>query len=161
MGFVSIALELLDHGCSREQFQLRFKPNDATREVLDLLLLNLHRRVYFSPCKSMCCRRPQQLYKIVAKSAVFRDRIKNHYCYYINVVKSRHVEVFADPFALTVQDRIENAERRRRTLGMAGGCLLLLVAHVVGEDEDGTEVIGIISARKADRKQRMRYEQDR
>jgi uncharacterized DUF497 family protein len=38
---------------------------------------------------------------------------------------------------------------------------LLLVAHVVGEDEDGTEVIGIISARKADRKQRMRYEQDR
>jgi uncharacterized DUF497 family protein len=69
--------------------------------------------------------------------------------------------VFADPFALTVQDRIEGAERRWQTLGMAGGFLLLLVAHVVGEDEDGTEVIGIISARKADRKERMRYEQDR
>ncbi len=69
--------------------------------------------------------------------------------------------VFADPFALTVQDRIENAERRLQTLGIAAGYLLLLVAHVVGEDEDGTEVIGIISARKADKKERMRYEQGR
>ena len=63
--------------------------------------------------------------------------------------------------ALTVQDRIKNAERRWQTLGMAAGYLLLLVAHVVGEDEDGTEVIGIVSARKADRKERMRYAQDR
>lgn len=69
--------------------------------------------------------------------------------------------VFADPYAMTVQDRIENFERHWQTLGMAAGQLLLLVAHVVGEDVDGTEVIGIISARKADRKERLRYEQDR
>jgi hypothetical protein len=30
---------------------------------------------------------------------------------------------------------------------MVGGYLVILVAHTVGEDEDGTEVIRIISAR--------------
>jgi uncharacterized DUF497 family protein len=69
--------------------------------------------------------------------------------------------VFADTFALTVQDRIEHGERRWQTLGMVGEHLLLLVAHSVGEDDDGTEVIGIISARKADKKERKRYEQNR
>ena len=41
--------------------------------------------------------------------------------------------------------------------------VLLLVAHMIsdesGDDELPTEVIGIISARKADRKERLRYEQ--
>jgi len=67
--------------------------------------------------------------------------------------------VFADPFALTVQDRIENGEQRWQTIGMVDGHLLLLVAHTVGEDET-TEVIYIISARKADAKERKRYEQE-
>ena len=39
--------------------------------------------------------------------------------------------VFDDPLALTVQDRIENGEQRWQTIGMAGGCLLLLVVHTV------------------------------
>ena len=68
--------------------------------------------------------------------------------------------VFSDPFALTTQDRIEGVERRWQTLGLAGGCLVLLVAHTVDvDDEDGTEVIRIISARVADRKERRRYEE--
>lgn len=67
--------------------------------------------------------------------------------------------VFADPFALVEQDRIEGGEYRWQTLGMVEGCLLLLVAHTV-RDEDGTEIIRIISARRASRKERRRYEQE-
>ncbi len=70
--------------------------------------------------------------------------------------------VFADPMALMAQDRIEGLEQRWQTLGMVGGYLVLLVAHTVGEDDDGVEIIRIISARAADRKERKRYEnQDR
>jgi uncharacterized protein len=65
--------------------------------------------------------------------------------------------VFADPFALMVQDRIENGEQRWQTIGMVDGHLVLLVAHTVAADED-TEIICIISARKADRSERKRYE---
>jgi len=68
--------------------------------------------------------------------------------------------VFADPFALVEQDRIENCERRWQTLGTVGGCLLLLVAHTVQDDEEGIEVIRIISARRAEPKERKRYEQN-
>ncbi len=69
------------------------------------------------------------------------------------------VLVFSDPWALTVQDRMEGGERRWQTLGRAGGCVVLLMAHTVGDDDDGTEVIRIISARVADRKERRRYEE--
>ena len=68
--------------------------------------------------------------------------------------------VFADPFAMVEQDRIENGERRWRTLGTVDGHLLLLVAHTVRNGEDGAEVIRIISARRADSKERKRYEQN-
>jgi uncharacterized DUF497 family protein len=68
--------------------------------------------------------------------------------------------VFADPFLLMQQDRIENGERRWQSIGMVDAYLVLLVAHTTGEDDD-TEVIRIISARKAEPKERKRYEQDR
>ena len=68
------------------------------------------------------------------------------------------IAVFTDPFAMMSQDRIEGGELRWQTLGMVGGCLVLLVAHTVGEDDDGAEIIRIISARAADRKERKRYE---
>jgi uncharacterized DUF497 family protein len=68
---------------------------------------------------------------------------------------------FADPFLLMQQDRFENGERRWQSIGMVDGHLVLLVAHTVGEDDDGTEVLRIISARKAESKERKRYEQDR
>jgi uncharacterized DUF497 family protein len=73
------------------------------------------------------------------------------------------VRVFADPFALTDLASIEGGEDRWQTLGIVEGQLLLLVAHTTTEvQEDGQpiEVIRIISARTADRKERRRYEQE-
>src|SRR3546814_16347199 len=61
-------------------------------------------------------------------------------------------------------DRIEGGEQRWQTLGLVEGHLLLLVAHTVAEDDDDgeyVEIIHIISARKADRKERRRYEEER
>jgi uncharacterized DUF497 family protein len=68
--------------------------------------------------------------------------------------------VFLDPLALANQDRIEDGEQRWQTLGMVDGCLLLLVAHIVRHEEE-VEVIRIISARKADKKERKNYEEIR
>ncbi|WP_019221594.1 MULTISPECIES: BrnT family toxin [Bartonella] len=68
--------------------------------------------------------------------------------------------VFADPFAMVKQDRIENGEYRWQTLGLVDGFLLLLVAHTVRDDKDGIEVIRIISARRANLKERKRYEEE-
>lgn len=73
------------------------------------------------------------------------------------------IRAFADPFALMGQDRIDGGEYRWQTLGLVEGHLLLMVAHTIREvDEDGAsvEVIRIISAREADRKERRRYEQE-
>ena len=67
------------------------------------------------------------------------------------------LRVFADPFALTEQVRIEGDEQRWQTLGIVEGYLLLVVAHTVRDDEeDGQpiEIIRIISARAADRKEK-------
>jgi len=69
------------------------------------------------------------------------------------------IHAFGDPFAILKQDRIEGGEPRWQTLGLVGGFMLLLVAHAIRDDEDGTEVIRIISARHADPKERKRYEQ--
>ena len=67
-------------------------------------------------------------------------------------------DVFSDPDALS-RDRMEG-ERRWQTLGLAGGVLLLLVAHTV-ENDGQDEIIHIISARRANRKERKRYEKER
>jgi uncharacterized DUF497 family protein len=56
--------------------------------------------------------------------------------------------------------RIEGGEQRWQTLGLVGGVLLLLVAHAVRNDGPD-EIIRIISARRADRKERKRYEKER
>ena len=68
--------------------------------------------------------------------------------------------VFDDPFALAVQDRVEDNECRWQTIGQAGNVLLLLVAHAV--QADGVdETIRIISARRANRKECNFYEENR
>jgi uncharacterized DUF497 family protein len=69
--------------------------------------------------------------------------------------------VFTDPLAVTVQDRIEGTEHRWQTIGLVDTRLLLLVAHTVRDSKDGVEVIRIISARRAEPKERRRYEQNR
>jgi uncharacterized DUF497 family protein len=70
------------------------------------------------------------------------------------------IHAFADPFAILEQNRIENGELRWQTLGMAGGFMLLLVAHTISDEEAGIEVIRVISARHADKKEKKRYEQN-
>lgn len=71
------------------------------------------------------------------------------------------IRAFADPFALVEQDRIENGEHRWQTLGLVEGYLLVLVAHTIRDNEDDIDVIRIISARRAEPKERKRYEQNR
>jgi|SRR5271165_5204421 len=71
--------------------------------------------------------------------------------------------VFRDPLYVSVQDRIEEGEPRWQTLGLVEGLLLLTVAHTVREELDNgisVEVIRIISARPATRKERRRYEDE-
>lgn len=71
--------------------------------------------------------------------------------------------VFDDPFHLSEQDRVEDGEERWQTLGLVDGVMLLLVAHTVAQEEAGegepVEVIHIISARKAEKHERRRYEE--
>ena len=66
--------------------------------------------------------------------------------------------VFDDPLHVSRQDRIEAGEERWQTIGMAGGVVLLLVAHTWHE-ADGEEHIRIISARRATKLERKVYEQ--
>ncbi|MXZ22740.1 MAG: BrnT family toxin [Caldilineaceae bacterium SB0665_bin_25] len=66
--------------------------------------------------------------------------------------------VFFDPLHVSVQDRIEDGEVRWQTMGQVGGTMIVVVAHTVVEDEDA-EVIRIVSARPATRKERNRYEE--
>ena len=69
--------------------------------------------------------------------------------------------LFDDPYALFEQDRTdETGETRWRAVGMAGALILLLVVHTIRE-EDQEEVIRLISARRATRKERNRYERTR
>jgi uncharacterized DUF497 family protein len=69
--------------------------------------------------------------------------------------------VFEDTFALFEKDRTDRGgEVRWQALGLAGGVILLLVVHTA-RDEGRDEVIRLISARRATRKERNRYEQTR
>jgi uncharacterized DUF497 family protein len=66
--------------------------------------------------------------------------------------------VFLDPWYVSVQNRIVDGELRWLTLGFVEHVILLAVAHTVCEDNDDEahEVIRIISARQATRRERRR-----
>lgn len=67
--------------------------------------------------------------------------------------------VFDDPYCVTEIDRIEDGELRLRTVGEIDGEYLLLVIHLLDTDgEEFEEAVRIISARKAERQERRRYE---
>jgi len=70
------------------------------------------------------------------------------------------VGVFDDPYAVAEQDRVEDGEPRWQTIGMVEGVVVLLVGHTVQEGESD-EIVRIITARKATRKERERYEENR
>jgi uncharacterized protein len=66
------------------------------------------------------------------------------------------VLVFDDPFHLSMQDREVGGEPRCQTIEMVKGIQVVLVAHTVDEDP---EVVRILSARKATRRERNIYAQ--
>jgi uncharacterized DUF497 family protein len=65
--------------------------------------------------------------------------------------------VFDDPDALMLQERIERGEERWHGIGLVAAAVVLVIAHTVRAHEAG-ETIRIISARKATRQERKRYE---
>lgn len=64
---------------------------------------------------------------------------------------------FFDPLALNWQERIEGGEWRWQLLGRMDATQLVLIVHTIHENENDEEIIRIISAGKADRKERVRY----
>lgn len=71
-------------------------------------------------------------------------------------------EVFRDPLFVSLKERVQDGEQRWQTYGEVDG-FLLVVAHTVQEEvKHGTtvEVIRMISARNASRKERQRYEDE-
>lgn len=68
--------------------------------------------------------------------------------------------VFQDPYAVMEQDRVEGGERRWQTLGLVEGIVILLVAHTIVE-VGGDDLVRIISARRANRQEQIRYEKNR
>ena len=68
--------------------------------------------------------------------------------------------VFEVPYALSIQDQHKDGEERWQTIGLIYGIVILLVAHTFHE-QDGIDVIRIISDRKATRQERNHYDQNK
>jgi uncharacterized DUF497 family protein len=64
--------------------------------------------------------------------------------------------IFDDPLVVSFPERNVDGEERWQSVGSADGVAILAVAHTL-LDDDGTEVIRIISARKASKSERRRY----
>jgi uncharacterized DUF497 family protein len=67
--------------------------------------------------------------------------------------------VFADPSRLSEVDRIVDVEERWLTIGAIDDLRIVVVAHTV-TDAESIEIVRIISARKAERHERRRYERE-
>ena len=68
------------------------------------------------------------------------------------------VRVFLDPFFVMEEDHAVDGEMRWRTIGEVNGEALLLVIHLISDDEDDSEMVRIISAREVEPKERRLYE---
>lgn len=69
--------------------------------------------------------------------------------------------IFDDPCILSIVDnRFRYQETRWCSVGSAANRVLLFVAHTVEINENGEEIIRIISARKANKSERYRYLQN-
>jgi uncharacterized DUF497 family protein len=67
-------------------------------------------------------------------------------------------QAFHDPMQLSIPERIENGEQRWQTFGMVRGVLLVMAAHTFCEQQGFSDVVRIISARRASRQERRFYE---
>ena len=68
------------------------------------------------------------------------------------------LEVFHDPLHLSKLDRVVSSEERWLTLGRVADQVVLVVAHTQPDTAEADEVICIISARKATKRERRAYE---
>lgn len=66
--------------------------------------------------------------------------------------------VFDDPLHLTVPDRGVHEEVRWQTVGLVGSVMILLVVHTHVE-QNREDIVRIISARRATRRERAHYEE--
>jgi uncharacterized protein len=69
--------------------------------------------------------------------------------------------VFSDPLRRTRIEGDEHGETRWRTIGEIKGILIVIVSHTLHEaifEEEKFEIVRIISARKAGRRERQEYE---
>jgi hypothetical protein len=72
-------------------------------------------------------------------------------------------QVFQNPLYLSWKDRVQDGEECWQACGEVEGLSLLIVAHTIREElEDGNEieVVRMISARRAEPKERRRYEKE-
>ena len=71
------------------------------------------------------------------------------------------IYVFDDPHALFELDRTDEfGESRWHAIGRIAEVMVVLVAHTIRE-EAGDEIVRVISARRATRQERKRYEETR
>ncbi len=70
------------------------------------------------------------------------------------------IHVFEDPCSVSEIERIVDGEIRWQTIGSVDDVTVLLVAHTF-QDQAEDEVVRIISARRATRRERKRYGQNR
>jgi hypothetical protein len=71
--------------------------------------------------------------------------------------------VFHDPLFVSIRDRMQDGEQRWQTFGEVEGSLVLMVVHTIWEEDANggfVEVIRVISARQASRKERETYEDE-
>lgn len=64
--------------------------------------------------------------------------------------------VFNDPQIILAKERIVEGEERWHVIGAVAGAVILVV-HTYREEDDGEEIIRIISAREANQRERRIY----
>jgi uncharacterized protein len=69
--------------------------------------------------------------------------------------------IFEDPHVVSELDRIVSGEERWQSIGAIGNVVIVLVAHTWEPEKGSDELIRVISARKATRNERRKYEESR
>ena len=69
------------------------------------------------------------------------------------------IEVFGDPFYLSIFDCVMEDEERYWAVGLIGGLAVVVVVHAWRE-ADGEAIVRVISARKASARERHLYEEN-